>query len=174
MTDPAKNGKDVGDEAPVDVEFTPPSYVLKAKSPPTGKPLTEALQEAGAALDDLANDYPLQALARVADLEGALHALPADGAAGDALGKIYAIAHEMRGLGGTFGFPLVTDIADSLCALLEDRTEASAPLREAIGVHVDSLRLVLSEPIIGDGGARGTELLDGLRNVSASKGQKAT
>lgn len=167
MTHASDNGARAADQAPGEVEFTPPSYALKHKSPPSGRPLAEALDAAAAVIARLAEDYPERAQQNIAELEGAFSALNADNREPSLLGALFAVAHNMRGQGATFDFPLVTEIATNLCMLLEDRERIDDALLDAIEVHIDSLKLVVTQPIKGDGGVEGAELLDGLRDVSA-------
>lgn len=158
------------DDEPAEVQFTAPSFVLKAKAPATNRVLSEALNVADTAVEELAENYPQRAGEKVSELDRAFEALPVSGDARDAIEALFDIAHDIRGEGGTFGFPLATAIADNLCKTLEDKSQASEPMRAAVHVHIGSLKLVLSEPIKGDGGDRGAELLDGLKKVSAVKG----
>ncbi len=129
--------------------------------------MSEAIEAAQAAIADLAKDYPRQASVKIAELEAALRALPTAADAAEALKAMFMMSLNIRGEGGTFGFPLATEIAASLCAVLEDKDSIDDALLEAIDVHIDSLKLVIVQPIKGDGGAQGAELLAGLQKVSA-------
>jgi hypothetical protein len=162
-----------GDE-PAKAEFTAPSFMLKAKAPPTNQVLSEALEVADTAVAELAANYPQRAGEKVSELDRAFQALPVSGEARDSIEALFNIAHDIRGEGGSFGFPLASAIAENLCKVLEDKSQASGPLREAVHVHIGSLKLVLSEPIKGDGGERGAQLLDGLQMVSSAKGLGAS
>jgi len=158
------------DDEPASAEFTAPSFVLKAKAPATNQILSEAIKVADTAVTELAANYPQRAGEKVSELDRAFEALPVSGEAREPIEALFDIAHDIRGEGGTFGFPLVTAIADNLCKTLDDKSQASKPLRAAVHIHIGSLKLVLSEPIKGDGGERGAELLDGLKKVSSVKG----
>ena len=173
MAEETQNGNAGGNNEPAEVEYTPPSLVLKAKAPMTQRPVRAAIESAEAAIAELATDYPQRAGEKIAELERTFAALPDSGETRDSLDALFATAHEVRGEGGTFGFPLATAIASNLCAILEDKAQADATLREAIRVHIDSLKLVVSQPIKGDGGAQGAELLAGLQKVSSATGTSA-
>ncbi len=142
---------------------------MKAKAPATNQVLSAALEVADTAVAELATNYPQRAGEKVAEMDHAIEALPTSGEARDSIEALFDVAHDIRGESGTFGFPLATAIADNLCNLLEDKSQASEPLREAVRLHIGSLKLVLSEPIKGDGGERGAELMDGLRKISSVK-----
>jgi len=173
VAEETENGSSGESDGPAEVEITEPSFLLKAKAPPTARILSEAIEAAEAAVAELSKDYPRRAGEKVSELDRAFEALPAAGDARDAVEALFAIAHEIRGEGGTFGFPLAAAIAANLCAILEDQDQIGKTLREAIRVHIDSLKLVLSQPIKGDGGEQGAELLHGLQKVSSAKGAGA-
>ncbi len=169
MAQETDNIRDNQDDEPLEVEIIAPSFVLKTKAPSTSQNLGETVEEADAAVAELAREYPQRASERVSDLERAFETMPASGDAQESIDALFAIAHIIRGEGGTFGFPLATTIANSLCTVLEGKSRTNQPLREAVHVHIASLRLVLSEHITGDGGARGAMLLNGLHKVSTVK-----
>ena len=56
-------------------------------------------------------------------------------------------AHEVKGLAATFGFPVVTHIAGSLCKLIEDPdTRLRAPLF-LVDAHIDAIAAALRADI---------------------------
>lgn len=169
MAEEPENGNPGEGDASVEVEIIEPSFLLKVKAPPTERILSEAIEAAEAAVAELAKDYPQRAGEKVSELDSAFEALPASGEAREPVAALFAIAHDIRGEGGSFGFPLATAIAANLCAVLEDKDQVDEALCEAIRVHIDSLKLVMSQPIKGDGGAQGAKLLDGLQKVSSAK-----
>lgn len=174
MTQATENDNPGEDDKTAEAEFTAPSFLLKAKAPSTNRVLSEALEVADTAVAELATNYPQRAGEKVSELDRAFEALPASGDARGSIAALFDIAHDIRGEGGSFGFPLVTAIAENLCRVLEDKSQASESLQAAIRVHIGALKLVLSEPIKGDGGERGAELLDGLQKISSVKGLSAS
>lgn len=71
---------------------------------------------------------------------------------------INEIAHEMKGQGGTFGYPLVSTFGDSLY----DFTGPNAGLTDnhvhIVKAHVDAMKATINGRIQGDGGQIGQEL----------------
>jgi hypothetical protein len=61
-----------------------------------------------------------------------------------ALAAIMGLAHEMRGLGGTFGYPLVTRVGATLEDHLEDRTQATPADIHIIKEHIAAVGDMLS------------------------------
>lgn len=145
--------------------------------------MARRLARAEAAVADLAKSYvgwastdvekcvEHLALARAAAPTGNLPAgnLP-EGAADDrsiAIQALYAIAHNIKGQGSSFGFPLMTRLGDSLCRL----TRAKRPFADSdlnvIQAHLEAMRLVLAQGIRGDGGELGAKLAQRLEAMVA-------
>ena len=140
--------------------------------------MARRLARAEAAVADLAKSYVSWALADVDKcvdlLASARNAkgvadLP-NGAVDDrviATQALYAIAHNIKGQGSSFGFPFMTRLGDSLCRL----TRAKRPFPDAdldlVAAHLDAMRLVLSQEIRGDGGALGDKLAQRLETLVA-------
>ena len=77
--------------------------------------------------------------------------------------EINIIAHELRGQGGTFGYPLITLFAKSLYeATKMPRKEDDAAL-DIAKAHIDTMRAVIRENIGGDGGELGQQLFKSLK-----------
>ena len=52
-------------------------------------------------------------------------------------------AHDLKGLGGTYDFPLITRVAGSLCKLLDERgARVHAPLF-LVDAHIDGVRAIM-------------------------------
>lgn len=60
---------------------------------------------------------------------------------------IFHSAHELKGLGGSFGFNLVTRIGASLCCLMKQATVFDAQIFAAIDVHIDAVALIVNESV---------------------------
>lgn len=75
---------------------------------------------------------------------------------------LYFRAHDLKGLGTTYEYPLVTRIAGSLCRLLDDAAaRLEAPLT-TIHAHVDAIRSVVREQIKTDENPTGRVLAESL------------
>lgn len=90
----------------------------------------------------------------------------------DGVKKMLRICWDMKGLGGSFGFPLVTQITHYLSNYLEYCMNSSEARISAavLTPHIDALYVVLSQKISGDGGAIGRELVRGLETVVLKTG----
>ena len=84
------------------------------------------------------------------------------------LENIFRISHDMKGQGGSFGYNLMTAVGNELCRMLEKLPSPIGPAHiEAIGVHIDSLKLIIAQKMKGDAGQTGAAILAGLQKVSA-------
>lgn len=86
--------------------------------------------------------------------------------------KIFLQAHDIRGLGSTFGYTLVTNIAASLCNFVESADKDNDGVMEVLNAHVDALRGMIGNDVKGDGGPIGREILDGLMQAVAKNTPK--
>ncbi len=105
-------------------------------------------------------------------LQVALDGARAAEAAGraEAMQPVFAIAHDIKGQGGSFGYPLITEIGGQLCGLLDGRLDFAEEVLEVVGLHVEAMRLVVAERMEGDGGKAGQRLKRGLQAVIAKIG----
>lgn len=61
---------------------------------------------------------------------------PACAGCADARGQLYGLAHEVRGIAGTFGFPVVGRFANSLCVYMETRQSVDSTVMR---FHVEAM-----------------------------------
>lgn len=65
------------------------------------------------------------------------------------LHALFTVAHDLKGMGATYGYPLVTQIAASLCRMIEtDAGKAAARANPSlVTAHVDALRAAARDQI---------------------------
>ncbi|MEK9971067.1 MAG: hypothetical protein VW600_18175 [Ferrovibrio sp.] len=85
----------------------------------------------------------------------------------EALQQAYQQAMQIRDLGSTFGAPLVTEVADSLCELLYRLHSSGLYSAEAIATHQSVLRLVCAAGQKQGASTGLAELLAGLKKIVA-------
>ena len=79
--------------------------------------------------------------------------------------EINLLALELRGQGGTFGYPLISTFGKMLYdATIEGCREDDNAVK-IVQAYVDSMRAVLREKVEGDGGKIGRALLAGLKKA---------
>lgn len=81
--------------------------------------------------------------------------------------EINTIAHELRGQGGMFGYPLITQIAKSLFDLTLQNKNRSDSCVKLIRNHIDTMKAILRDNIQGNGGDVGEALVAELKRANA-------
>jgi hypothetical protein len=124
------------------------------------------LARAQAAVADLAKDYAPNTIADLDRCVALLKTAREDASArAAAVKELYGIAHNIKGQGSSFGFPLVTRIGHSLCTLVRQERPFSDADLGAVQAHLDALRLILTKDIKGEGGEVGAKLAARLENM---------
>jgi CheY-like chemotaxis protein len=77
------------------------------------------------------------------------------------------IAHELRGQGSTFGYPLITEFSRSLFHVTLKLESIDDLLLELLRTHIDGITLVIREKIRGSAGEVGASLYLGLQKAQA-------
>ena len=80
----------------------------------------------------------------------------------DVLSRLFSVAHDVKGQGGSFGFDLVSALADQLCRFLEHHTIWSDDLLAVIKQYLLALHHVIEAQWMGDGGIEGAALTASL------------
>jgi hypothetical protein len=106
-----------------------------------------ALAKAEAALKELSGQFGQWLEDEIVKLETAREAVRVEGLNRQTADRLYLHAHDLKGLGGTYQFPLVTRVAGSLSKLLaEPDTRAHAPLN-VIDAHIQAIRAIVRDDI---------------------------
>lgn len=80
---------------------------------------------------------------------------------------INLIAHELRGQGGTFGYPLITVVGKMLYEITGLGCSTDDNAIEIVKAHIDTMRVVFRDKVTGDGGEVGRDLLEALKRAIA-------
>ena len=128
--------------------------------------LQELAQQAEEAMADLARTFPAMAIGDVQKMKAAL---------GEALGtfdkertdiiktKLYPKAHDLKGQGATFGYPLITDVGAHLCEFITKKKSYTPEDLQKIKTDILTMETILWKKLKGDGGKKGAEILEQLR-----------
>lgn len=153
------------DEGKGGVEFIdPPDTLTNKVSVTSGGVDPDVLEKAEQIIANMQSsylDWVEDDLARIQALYSRLLNEPE--AKAEILKDIFTIAHDVKGQGGSFDFPLMTRIGNSLCRFIERIGDGQADKQSVvIKVHIDAMRVVISNKMSGDGGKIGDNLLRGL------------
>ncbi|MBC8339138.1 MAG: response regulator [Rhodospirillales bacterium] len=169
--------KVVKPEAPSDVWYFRLPNTLKEKAGGAGfkgaaQMPVELLEEAEQQLERAALDFTTWARDYVARL-GSLcsQALESDveGGRGKFFGEINLLALELRGQGGTFGYPLISTFGKMLYDATTEGCREDDHAVEIVKAHIDAMGAVLREKVSGDGGKIGRALLASLKKAIETK-----
>jgi hypothetical protein len=134
-------------------EIIRPTRHISKKVPKTGGPTPDvAILRALNAAEDLMEQYQGWAVDDLSKLWMQFQELAQEESRELAAGEIldmFNVSHEIRGQGGSFGFPLITVIGDSLCKFLEDRKQLSLVELEVIRVHILAMKAVFRQELRG-------------------------
>jgi hypothetical protein len=82
--------------------------------------------------------------------------------------NLYLRAHDLKGLGTTYGYQLITRIAGSLCRMIDDKEKRATTPLELVDAHIDAIRAAVRDDIKTDEHPVGRVLVEELeRRVKA-------
>jgi len=76
--------------------------------------------------------------------------------------NLYFRAHDLKGLGTTYQYPLVTRLAGSLCKMMDDPAKRMAAPMVLIDAHIDAIKAVVRDQIQTDDHPTGKILAETL------------
>jgi hypothetical protein len=110
----------------------------------------DLVARAEAALQALAGQFARWMQDEIDKLDAARKSVGAEGLGGAAGEALYMTAHDLKGLGGTYEFPIVSRIAGSLCTLLEETgLRASRPL-DLVDAHIAAIKMMVRDDVRND------------------------
>lgn len=111
------------------------------------------IREAEAAVAGLSADFLPWVREDYTRMQAALRDAKADPAeAASHIRSIFERAHNMKGQGGSFGFPLLSEVADGLCAGTRDVQAVTPGILECVETHLALLGRILTDEITGTAG----------------------
>jgi hypothetical protein len=154
-----------------DQSIRPPTPRLKFGAGRLGALDPAAIARAEAALKSLSGNFLQWLNDEIVKLEAARDAIRSEGATPQGLEALYMRAHDLKGLGTTYGFPLITRMSASLCLLLDSAEKrARAPI-DLVEGHVEAIRTAARDDIKTDDHPVGRALIERLEaEVAAALG----
>jgi hypothetical protein len=142
--------------------FTPPNTLRMKVGGGFGGIDAGAIAKAEEALKAMSAQFGQWLQDEIVKLDAAQAAIRTQGLTQETAEGLYFRAHDLKGLGSTYQYPIVTRMAGSLCKLLDDpakRTEAPIVLLDA---HIDAIKAVVRDEIQTDEHPVGRELAETL------------
>ncbi|MEX0298988.1 MAG: hypothetical protein AB3N28_07945, partial [Kordiimonas sp.] len=85
----------------------------------------------------------------------------------DEVNRIYDLTHNIKGMGASFDFNLMTDVGLSLCGHLKGMDEDTLVSQRVLSSHIRTFEVILQHKIQGDGGDQGVALMHRLEAIIA-------
>ncbi|NJO33106.1 MAG: hypothetical protein HC869_08135 [Rhodospirillales bacterium] len=78
--------------------------------------------------------------------------------------RLNGLAHDLKGLGGTFDYDLITIVAESMCRAITDQAVVTDEgLQRRLAAMATALRAIVQFNLKGDGGVQGRDLIATLQ-----------
>jgi chemotaxis protein histidine kinase CheA len=121
-----------------------------------------AIAKAEAALKSLSSNFTQWLADEITKLEASRQEVRVQGVSPETMEHLYLRAHDLKGLGTTYGYQLITRIAGSLCRMIDDKEKrVQAPL-ELIDAHIDAIKAAVRDEIKSDEHPVGRVLVEEL------------
>ena len=108
------------------------------------------IAKAEAALKSLSVNFVQWLNDEIDKLEAARATVRADGATHGNMESLYLRAHDLKGLGATYGFPLITRIAGLLCRLIDDKSKRLEAPMDLLDAHINAIKAAARDSIKTD------------------------
>lgn len=129
----------------------------------------DAIAKAEAALKSLSGQFAQWLDDEIRKLDAARAEVQVHGYNPSTSEGVYLRAHDLKGLGSTYEFPLITRIAASLCKLTDTAERRASASLFLIDAHIDAIKACVRDNIREDTHPVGRALVDALeRRVAES------
>jgi hypothetical protein len=129
-----------------------------------------AIAKAEAALKSLSGNFTQWLQDEVVKLENARQRVKAEGMTAETMEFLYLRAHDLKGLGTTYEYPLITRIGASLCKLIDDKDKRLTAPMALIDAHIDGIRAAVRDEVKTDDHPVGRVLITELERMVTEMG----
>jgi hypothetical protein len=106
-----------------------------------------AIAKAEAALKSLSGNFAQWLADEITKLEAARQVVRTEGVSAETMESLYLRCHDLKGLGATYGFPIITRIAASLCRLIDDKEKRIGAPMPLVDAHIDAIKAAVRDDI---------------------------
>jgi hypothetical protein len=110
----------------------------------------DVVARAEAALKALSAQFSQWLQDEIDKMDAARARVATEGLSGPAGEALYTRAHDLKGLGGTYEFPIITRASGSLCRVIDSpKARAAAPL-SLIDAHINAIKAMIRDGVKDD------------------------
>ena len=135
----------MGKQKPLEV-ITPPNMLRVKVGGRVGFD-SKAIERAEAALNSMSGQFSEWLQQEITSLEACRQAVRSEGLTGEAGEALYARAHDLKGLGTTYEFPIVTRMGASLSRLIETRELRNIVPLPLVEAHLDAIKAAVRDGV---------------------------
>ena len=106
-----------------------------------------AVAKAEEALKSLASEFAQWLQDEIDKLEAARLAVKTNGPEPALMEQLYLPAHDLKGLGATYDYPLISRVAGSLCKLMDSPNGRTGAPLFLVDAHIDAIRAIVRDEI---------------------------
>jgi len=148
---------------------------LRAKTGPGERVDPARIKAAEKAILEMVGEFRTWALEDVARLRALLvDCLKGRAVIASERENIYDIAHNVKGQGSTFGYTLLTSVADNLCHFLDQQDVLGNDHIPVLMAHTEALKAILSFNVMGSDDPTGQEIVRSLHVLIRKQSLKAS
>ena len=122
----------------------------------------DAIAKAEAALADLSEQFDDWLMDEIRKLEDVQNLIKTEGYTDAHSEQLFYRAHDLKGLGTTYGYPFITRVAGSLCKMLDEDEKRKLAPRKLVDAHLDTIRAIVRDQIKADNHPMGKILAETL------------
>ena len=147
--------------------FAAPTTLRDRLGPRFGRIDADAIAKAEAALKGLSSQFGQWLRDEIVKLDASREAIRVNGCSRATFDSLYTRAHDLKGLGATYEFPLVTRIAASLCKLLGEGDARPATPLPLVDAHISAIKASVRDDIRDSDDPVGAALAIELERLTA-------
>ena len=157
------------EEIDKNIVLIPPKTELRQKAVSTGSgnsAYRKAIKAAEEAIEQLSVEFDDWLNIEVDKLEEAATTIKNEGWNEKNSDALFTVSHDIKGQATTLGYPIITEICDTLCHLLEKVPETERLNLKIIDTFAMSIRLIISECEQNEDHPKASAISTGLRQMS--------
>lgn len=126
-----------------------------------------AIAKAEAALKSLSGNFAQWLSDEIVKLDASRKRVADEGVNAETMENLYLRAHDLKGLGATYEFPLITRIGASMCRLIDDKDKRLTVDLALVDAHIDAIKTAVRDEVRTEDQPQGRQMLEDLERKVA-------